>query len=108
MSYAEPGLKMWDTFACATAILTHFIILIAVIENMPPDAGLQKRVTFSTLNVGLAGKPAWQAAELTAQHSTTHMRSVLVIFHISAIRRPNKLCLRILESPANRLSVANR
>jgi uncharacterized membrane protein YagU involved in acid resistance len=51
-----PGLKMWDTFACATAILlTHFIISIAVLENVPPYAGLQKRATFSTLNVGLAG-----------------------------------------------------
>jgi hypothetical protein len=51
-----PGLKMWDTFACATAkFLTHFIISIAVLENVPPDEGLQKRATFSTLNVGLAG-----------------------------------------------------
>jgi hypothetical protein len=42
-----PGLKMWDTFACATAyFLTHFIISIAVLENVPPDAGLQKRATF--------------------------------------------------------------
>jgi hypothetical protein len=55
-SYADPGLKMWDTFACATAIfLTHFIISIAVLEYVPPDAELQKRATFSTLNVGLAG-----------------------------------------------------
>jgi hypothetical protein len=47
---------MWDTFACASAnILTHFIISIAVLENVPPEAGLQKRATLSTLNVGLAG-----------------------------------------------------
>jgi hypothetical protein len=46
-SDAFTGLKMWNTFACATAIfLTHFIISIAVPENMPPDAGLQKRATF--------------------------------------------------------------
>jgi hypothetical protein len=46
-SDAFPGLKMWVTFACATAIfLTHFIISIAVLENMPPDAGLQKNATF--------------------------------------------------------------
>jgi hypothetical protein len=51
-----PGLKMWDIFACATAnFLTHFIITIAVLEKVPPGAGLQKRATFSTLNVGLAG-----------------------------------------------------
>jgi hypothetical protein len=54
-SYADPDLKMWDTCACATAIFsTHFIISIAVLENVPPDAGFQKRATFSTLNVGLA------------------------------------------------------
>jgi hypothetical protein len=76
-----PGLKMWDTFSCATAIfLTYFIISIAVLENVPPGAGLQKRATFSTLNVGLAwtfesnpghlrGKHA--AAALTAKPSTT-------------------------------------
>jgi hypothetical protein len=51
-----PGLKMWDTFACATAIfLTYFLISIAVLENQPPDAGSQKRASFSSLNVGLAG-----------------------------------------------------
>jgi hypothetical protein len=48
-SDAFPGLKMWDTFACATAnVLTHFIISIAVLENMPPDAGLQKDPLFHT------------------------------------------------------------
>jgi hypothetical protein len=26
--------------------LTHFIISIAVLENVPPDAGLHKRATF--------------------------------------------------------------
>jgi hypothetical protein len=51
-----PGLKMWDTFAYATAsFLTRFIISSAVLENVPPDAGLQKRATFSTLHIGLAG-----------------------------------------------------
>jgi hypothetical protein len=46
-SKAFPGLKMWVTFACATAIfLNHFIISIAVLKNVPPDAGLQKRATF--------------------------------------------------------------
>jgi hypothetical protein len=38
---------MWVTFACATAnFLTHFIISIAVLENVPPDAGLQKNAIF--------------------------------------------------------------
>jgi uncharacterized membrane protein YagU involved in acid resistance len=46
-SDAFPDLKIWDTFACSTAIcLTHFIISIAVLKNVPPDAWLQKRATF--------------------------------------------------------------
>jgi hypothetical protein len=46
-SDAFPGLKMWVTFTCATAMfLTQFIISIAVLENVPPGAGLQKRATF--------------------------------------------------------------
>jgi hypothetical protein len=47
-SDAFPGLKMWVTFACATAnFLTHFFIIsIAVLENVPPEARLQKRATF--------------------------------------------------------------
>jgi hypothetical protein len=54
--YADPGLKMWDTFACATPEkLTNFIISIAVLENVPPDAWLQKIATFSTLNIALGG-----------------------------------------------------
>jgi uncharacterized membrane protein YagU involved in acid resistance len=47
-SDAFPGLKMWETFACATAIfLTYFTISFAVLENVPLDAGLKKRATFS-------------------------------------------------------------
>jgi hypothetical protein len=46
-SDAFPSLKMWNTFACATAtFLTHFTISIAVLKNVPPGAGLQKRATF--------------------------------------------------------------
>jgi hypothetical protein len=42
-SEAFPGLKMWVTFACATEFFsTHFIISIAVLKNVPSDAGLQK------------------------------------------------------------------
>jgi hypothetical protein len=45
-----------NTCACATGnCLTHFIVSIAVLENVPSDAGLQIRATFSTLKVGLAG-----------------------------------------------------
>jgi hypothetical protein len=68
---------MWDTFTCATAKkLTHFIISIAVLENVLLDAGLQKRATFSTLNVGLAGTGNQTTAlttALTAQPSITLM-----------------------------------
>jgi hypothetical protein len=92
-SYADPGLKMRDTFALATVFdsevgpaaplslfqgkvkyrvpsvsptsksqqtlatakfLTHFIISIAVLENVPLSRVTEKS-NFSTLNVGLAG-----------------------------------------------------
>jgi hypothetical protein len=53
---AFPGLKMWDTFACTTAKkLTHFIISIAVLENVPPWGRVTEKSHFSTLNVGLSG-----------------------------------------------------
>jgi hypothetical protein len=47
---------MWNTFACAAVIFFNpfYNLSIAVLENVPPDAGLQKRAAFSTLNVGLA------------------------------------------------------
>jgi hypothetical protein len=53
--HSQSNLKSPQT--CATVnFLIYFIISIAVLENMPHDAGLQKRATgFSTLNVGLAG-----------------------------------------------------
>jgi hypothetical protein len=64
-SDAFPGLNMWVTFACATAIfLTHFIISIAVLENVPPDAGLQK------LHVGLAGTGSRTRATCVASSGT--------------------------------------
>jgi hypothetical protein len=51
-----PRLKMWDTFACATLnMLTHFLISIAVLENVSPYTDLQKRATFSPLKIGLSG-----------------------------------------------------
>jgi hypothetical protein len=66
-----PSLKMWYTFACATAKnLTHFIISIAVLENVSPGTGLQKRATFSTLNVGLAGTGNQTRATCVASSGT--------------------------------------
>jgi hypothetical protein len=62
---------MWDTFACATAnFSTHYIISIAVLENVSPDTGLQKRATFSTLNVGLAGTGNQTRATCVASSGT--------------------------------------
>jgi hypothetical protein len=56
--------------------LTHFIISIAVLENVPPDAGLQKRATFSTLNVGLAGTGNRTRATCMASSSAIHYASL--------------------------------
>jgi hypothetical protein len=48
-SEAFPGLKMWVTFACATAIfLTYFIISIAVLETGPLTQGYRKEPLFHT------------------------------------------------------------
>jgi hypothetical protein len=71
---------MWDTFACATAnLLTYFIISIAVLENVPPDTGLQKRATFSTLKVGLAGTGNRTRATYVAS-SGTNRSAILYAF----------------------------
>jgi hypothetical protein len=76
-SDAFPGLKMWVTFACATAkIVSHFIISIAVLKNVPPDAGLQKTATWP--GPGIEPRPpAWQAASLDAQPSTTPLQYII-------------------------------
>jgi hypothetical protein len=51
--------------------LTKFIISIALLENVPPDTGLQKRATFTTLNVGLAGTGNRARATCVAISGTT-------------------------------------
>jgi hypothetical protein len=43
-----------------------------VLENVPPYAGLQKRATFSTLNVGLAGTGNRTRATCVASSGTNH------------------------------------
>jgi hypothetical protein len=53
----------------------HFIILIAVLENVPPDSGLQKRATFSTLKVGLAG--TWNQTRATCVAGSGTNRSAM-------------------------------
>jgi hypothetical protein len=52
--------------------LTHFRISIAVLKNVPPDAGLQKRAIFSILNVGLAGTGNRSQATCVASSGTNH------------------------------------
>jgi hypothetical protein len=82
---------MWDTFACATAIfLTHFIISITVLENVPPDAGLQKRATFSTRNVGLAGTGNQTRAAGVASSGTN--RSAI---HYALVNVPLLTCIKL-------------
>jgi hypothetical protein len=44
-----------NIFAFATANLNLCIISIAVLDNLPSDAGFQKRATFSNIIEGLAG-----------------------------------------------------
>jgi hypothetical protein len=43
--HSQSNLKSPQTLATAKN-LTHFIISISVLENVPPDAGLQKRANF--------------------------------------------------------------
>jgi hypothetical protein len=90
-----PGLKMWDTFACANAkILTHFIISIAVLENVPPDAGLQKRAPFTTQGQARAGNRtratcvASSGTNCSAIHYTNFLRIVLLFRATSRSRKP--------------------
>jgi hypothetical protein len=46
-SNTYPGLKMWVPPCWRNCkFFNPFLISIAVLENVPPDAGLQKRATF--------------------------------------------------------------
>jgi hypothetical protein len=60
-SYADP--EDADTFAFTNANFNLFIISIAVLENVPPDTGLQKIANFSILIVGLAGTRDWRGRQ---------------------------------------------
>jgi hypothetical protein len=42
----QSDLKVSADLSYCAILLTHFIISIAVLENVPPDAGVQKRATF--------------------------------------------------------------
>jgi hypothetical protein len=81
-----PDLKMWDTIACANAsFLTYFIISIVGLENVPPNAGFQKRATFSSLNVGLAWTGNWTRDTCVASSGTNcsdiHYTFSLAVWH---------------------------
>jgi hypothetical protein len=55
-SYADPDLKMREHLCfCYHANFNLFIISITLLDNKPPDAGLQKRANFSSLIVCPAG-----------------------------------------------------
>jgi hypothetical protein len=93
-SDAFPGLKMWATFACATAkFLTHFIISIAVLENVPPDAGLQK--TTETGNQTQATCLAGSVTRRSAIHYAFTLRIVKLIYIFPAIK-----AVVIIEKPS--------
>jgi hypothetical protein len=83
-----------NTFPFTTA---NFRISIAVLKNVPPDAGLQQRANFFTLTVGLAGTgdqtlaTQWQAAAITAQPST-------IRFHLSMRTTLSRLTLSRFKS----------
>jgi hypothetical protein len=86
------ALSCGNTFAFATANLNLFIISIAVIENVPLDAELHKRATFSTLIVGLAGTGDETQATCVARSGANR----------SAIQYDSDKCsLAIVEHKAN-------
>jgi hypothetical protein len=78
---------MWDSLACADAkILTHITISIAVVKNVPTDAGLQKRATFSILNVGLTGtgnqtQATYMASSFTRRSSILYTKGFFFSLH---------------------------
>jgi hypothetical protein len=63
-----------NTFAFATANLNPIIISFAVLETMPPDAGLHNSALIVGIELGLL---AWHTAALTAKPSTTTLRETL-------------------------------
>jgi hypothetical protein len=55
-SYADPVLKMREHLCfCFCIFLIQLYSAIASACNFPPNAGLEKRANFSTLNIGLSG-----------------------------------------------------
>jgi hypothetical protein len=93
---------MWDTFASATAIfLSHLIISIAVLENVLLEARLQKRATFSTLNVGLAGTGNRTRSTCVASSGTN--RSAIHYDHTATNAREKlqKLTLQNIKEKIN-------
>jgi hypothetical protein len=72
-SYVDPASRCGNTFAFDTANSNLFIISIAVLENVPLDAGIQKRANFFTLIVGLAG--TWDQTRATCVASSSVNRS---------------------------------
>jgi hypothetical protein len=80
---------------CKFHFVTHFIISIAVLENVPPDAGLQKRATFSTLNIGLAGTGNRTRATCVASSGTN--RSAIHYAWLSDILTGSRMWVHLLQ-----------
>jgi hypothetical protein len=55
-----------------------------VLENVPPDAELQKRATFSTLNIGLAGTGNRTGATCVTNSSTIRSAIHYAFIHFFA------------------------
>jgi hypothetical protein len=60
-STANEIIKWVNFFYSCASKLTHFIISLAVLENLTPDAGLHKIATFSTLDIGIPRPTQTQA-----------------------------------------------
>jgi hypothetical protein len=84
--YSQSNLKSPQTLATAKN-LTHFIISIAVLENVPLSRVTEKS-NFSTLNVGLAG--TGNQTRATCMAGSVSRRSAIhytILFFLSDCRR---------------------
>jgi hypothetical protein len=94
---------------CTVICLTQFIKSIAVLENVIPDAGLPKRVIFSTLNVDLS--ETRNQTQSTSEASSGNNRSAIhytiptsyILSHSSQAKN-NLQHSKLFQSGRNQLS----
>jgi hypothetical protein len=67
-----------------------------VLENVPPDAGLQKRANFSTLIIGLAG--TGDRAQATCVASSGDNRSAIHYDNLHPIRQSSRVIPGVTDS----------